>query len=156
MNKYSFAVSSAISCIILLSKKNSINRIFTKHEIQYCEKKAKPSEHYAARFAGKEAVIKAFYCYDIKIPLNQIEILNKKNGIPYVKILDDKIVDFKDSVDIEKLIKEAAEEYDEDNKTRVVMNGKVQKFDKDDFHMPAYIRKKGDLDEPTFLRRQAD
>ena len=69
---------------------------------------------------------------------------------------NDKIVDFKDSVDIEKLIKEAAEEYDEDNKTRVVINGKVHKFDKDDFHMPAYIRKKGNLDEPTFLRRQAD
>lgn len=68
----------------------------------------------------------------------------------------DKIVDFKDSVDIEKLIKEAAEEHDEDNKSRVVMNGKVNKFDRDDFHMPAYIRNKGDLDEPTFLRRQAD
>ena len=78
----------------ILSKKNSINRIFTKNEIQYCEKKANPTEHYAVRFAGKEAVIKAFNCFNIKISLNQIEILNKKNGIPYVKILDDKIVDF--------------------------------------------------------------
>jgi len=69
---------------------------------------------------------------------------------------DDKIVDFKDSVDVEKLIKEAAEEHDEDNKTRVVMNGKVHKFGRDDYHTPAYIRKKGELDEPTFLRRQAD
>ena len=68
----------------------------------------------------------------------------------------DKIVDFKDSVDIEKLIKEAAEEYGEDNKSRVVMNGKVNKIDKDDYHMPAYIRNKSDLDEPTFLRRQED
>ena len=56
----------------------------------------------------------------------------------------------------EKLIKEAAEEHDEDKKSRVVMNGKVNKFDRDDSHMPAYIRNRGDLDEPTFLRRQAD
>ncbi len=67
-----------------------------------------------------------------------------------------KIVDCKDSVDVEKLIKDAAEEYDEDNKSRVIMNRKAHKFDKDNYHMPAYIRNKGDLDEPTFLRRQED
>lgn len=78
----------------IISKKNIINKIFTKNEIQYCEKKERSNQHYAARFAGKEAVVKAFFCYEIEIPFNQIEILNKKNGIPFVKILDDRIVDF--------------------------------------------------------------
>ena len=34
-------------------------RIFTKDEIAYCERMAKPSKHYAARFAAREAVLKA-------------------------------------------------------------------------------------------------
>jgi holo-[acyl-carrier protein] synthase len=36
-----------------------INRIFTPEEIQYCESKANKSERYAARFAAKEAGMKA-------------------------------------------------------------------------------------------------
>lgn len=71
-------------------KKNNLRRIFTEREIQYCENKEKPSQHYAVRFAGKEAVIKAFFAYDISLHHNQIEILNKKNGIPFIKILDDR------------------------------------------------------------------
>ncbi len=73
-----------------------------------------------------------------------------------VEAEDDKIVDFRDSVDISKLIKEAAEEYEEDKKTRVVMDGKVQKFGRDSYHIPNYSNKKGEMDVPTFLRRQAD
>lgn len=37
-----------------------INRIFTKKEIEYCESKEKQKyQHYAARFAAKEAAFKA-------------------------------------------------------------------------------------------------
>lgn len=37
-----------------------INRIFTKREIEYCESKQKQKyQHYAARFAAKEATFKA-------------------------------------------------------------------------------------------------
>jgi len=78
----------------ILSKKNTINRVFTRNEIQYCEKKVNSALHYAVRFAGKEAVVKAFYCFGIKLHLNQIEILNKEEGIPFVNILNEKIVDF--------------------------------------------------------------
>jgi len=78
----------------IVSKKNILKKVFTESEIQYCEKKVKKSQHYALRFAGKEAVIKAFSCFKIEISLNQIEILNKKNGIPFVKILNDKLSDF--------------------------------------------------------------
>lgn len=78
----------------IISKKNILKKIFTENEIQYCEKKVKASQHYAVRYAGKEAVVKAFSCYKIEISMNQIEILNKKNGIPFVKILGDKLSDF--------------------------------------------------------------
>ena len=36
------------------------NRIYTEKEIEYCEsKKAQKYQHYAGKFAGKEAVFKA-------------------------------------------------------------------------------------------------
>ena len=36
------------------------NKVFLEEEQKYCESKASPSRHYAARFAVKEAVTKAF------------------------------------------------------------------------------------------------
>lgn len=35
------------------------NRIFTSSEISYCDSRPKPALHYAARFAAKEAFVKA-------------------------------------------------------------------------------------------------
>ena len=78
----------------IISKRNIIEKIFTRKEIQYCEKKLHAAQHYGVRFAGKEAVVKAFSCYGVRIPLNKIEILNKKNGIPFVTILDKNIDHF--------------------------------------------------------------
>ncbi|HET7856294.1 MAG TPA: holo-ACP synthase [Gaiellaceae bacterium] len=34
-------------------------RCFTEHEQEYCDSRANPAQHYAARFAAKEAVGKA-------------------------------------------------------------------------------------------------
>ena len=76
------------------SKKNILRRIFTENEIQYCEKKEKTPQHYSARFAGKEAIVKAFSCYDIRISLNKIEILNNKQGIPFANILENRLSNF--------------------------------------------------------------
>jgi holo-[acyl-carrier protein] synthase len=78
----------------IISKRNIFEKIFTRKEIQYCEKKLHAAQHYGVRFAGKEAVVKAFSCYGVRIPLNKIEILNKKNGIPFVTILDKNIDHF--------------------------------------------------------------
>jgi len=71
-------------------QKNILKKIFTQNEIQYCNNKKNPPQHYAARFAGKEAVIKALFSYNFKVLMNQIEILNKENGIPFVRFLDKK------------------------------------------------------------------
>ena len=62
-------------------------RVFTENEISYCEKKAKPIQHYAARFAAKEAVAKAL-SLDVRTSLSQIEILDDETGRPFVNILD--------------------------------------------------------------------
>ena len=66
-------------------------RVYTKKEIEYCEnKKTQKYQHYAARFAAKEAVFKAISellesKFDIE--WKEIEILNDGSGRPYVNIL---------------------------------------------------------------------
>ena len=63
-------------------------RVYTKKEIGYCEsKKTQKYQHYAARFAAKEAVFKAIselLPNKYQINWQDIEILNDQNGRPYV------------------------------------------------------------------------
>lgn len=63
-------------------------RVFTPEEVKYCESKnASRYESYAARFAAKEAVSKAFGTgIGENAQFNEIEILNDSNGKPYVKL----------------------------------------------------------------------
>jgi holo-[acyl-carrier protein] synthase len=65
-----------------------LHKIFTPREIEYCKQRNKFPQHFAVRFAAKEAVIKALSHYNIRIPFNKIEIVNEKDGRPFVKILD--------------------------------------------------------------------
>ena len=44
---------------VLARRPNFARRVFTEEERAYCEKCARPAEHYAARFAAREAVVKA-------------------------------------------------------------------------------------------------
>ena len=67
-------------------------RVYTEKEIEYCEsKKGQKYQHYAGRFAAKEAVFKAMSSslrnkYDIG--WKDIEILNDENGRPYVNLIN--------------------------------------------------------------------
>jgi len=63
-------------------------RVFTPNEINYCESKnASKYQSYAARFAGKEAVAKAFGTGIGESALfNEIEILNDELGKPFVNL----------------------------------------------------------------------
>jgi len=70
-----------------LDDKRFIEKIFTETEIQYCMSRAYPAQHFAARFAAKEAVIKAVYQKFPLINYNEIEVTNDKSGRPYVKLL---------------------------------------------------------------------
>ena len=66
-------------------------RVYTGKEIKYCEsKKIQKYQHYAARFAAKEAVLKAISQLlesKFDIEWKEIEILNDEDGRPYVNIL---------------------------------------------------------------------
>lgn len=78
-------------------------RVYTFAEVEYCEsKKNQKYQHYAARFAAKEAVFKALSnTLDNKygIEWKDIEIKNDDNGRPYVK-LNDKFMETIESIDI--------------------------------------------------------
>ena len=67
-----------------------INRIFTKNEIDYCESKGlQKYQHYAARFAAKEAAYKAIsdeLLNKFDVVWKDIEIDNDKNGRPILHI----------------------------------------------------------------------
>lgn len=67
------------------SNKQFYTRVFTPNEIKYCLSFSSPAPHFAANFAGKEAVYKAvnMFC-DVK--LHKIEILRDKNGAPKVNL----------------------------------------------------------------------
>jgi len=61
----------------------ALNKIYTKREIEYCESKNHVKyQHYAARFAAKEAIFKAISnkLYDkFEVSWNDVEVLNDEN-----------------------------------------------------------------------------
>jgi holo-[acyl-carrier protein] synthase len=61
--------------------------VFSAQEIAYCESKAAPYQHYAARFAAKEAFLKAIgRGWDSGLALHEIEIVNESNGRPRLQL----------------------------------------------------------------------
>lgn len=67
--------------------KQFLDKIFTKKELDYCFSKTKPEQHLAARYAGKEAIVKAL-CNIGKanIDYKKLEIINNEDDIPIVKL----------------------------------------------------------------------
>jgi holo-[acyl-carrier protein] synthase len=62
--------------------------VFSKTEIAYCESKTNKFEHYAARFAAKEAFFKALGTGWLENTLfNEVEITNTDNGKPELALL---------------------------------------------------------------------
>src|SRR5262245_18354997 len=56
-------------------------RCFTEAEREYCESRGRPAQHYATRFAGKEAVGKALGC-GVRFTWREIEIVGRpKTGV---------------------------------------------------------------------------
>jgi holo-[acyl-carrier protein] synthase len=62
--------------------------VFSPEEIIYCEAKANKYEHYAARFAAKEAFLKAIGTgWRNGTAFNEIEIFNDVEGKPEIRFL---------------------------------------------------------------------
>ena len=62
--------------------------VFSPAEIAYCESKAHPFEHFAARFAAKEAFLKALGTgWKNGTHFHEIEITNEPEGNPVLRLL---------------------------------------------------------------------
>jgi len=65
--------------------KHFLNKVFTVRELRYVQKKKNRYESLAARFATKEAVVKAFgERKERPFSLRQIEVVNTKVGVPKI------------------------------------------------------------------------
>ena len=61
--------------------------VFSQSEIDYCEKKTHSFQHYAARFAAKEAFFKALGTgWKTGTAFNEIEVFNDVNGKPEIML----------------------------------------------------------------------
>ena len=60
--------------------KKFLQRIFTPREIKYCDGRKNMFEHYAARFAAKEAVMKTLRAGLDSISLKEIEVVRSPRG----------------------------------------------------------------------------
>ncbi len=64
-----------------------LHRVFTPWEIAYCRGKSSPEQSLAARFAAKEAILKAVGTgLSQGIRWTSMEIVNDKGGRPSVKV----------------------------------------------------------------------
>lgn len=67
-----------------------LNRIYTEAEIEYCKKSSEMQyQHFAARFAAKEAVFKALSEYINSredVLWKEIEVINENDGKPRINM----------------------------------------------------------------------
>jgi len=65
--------------------KTFIDRVFTETEVAYCEAKQNPEQHFAARFAAKEAVSKAMQTgWSGIFRWKDVEVVNEPSGAPKI------------------------------------------------------------------------
>jgi len=64
-----------------------INRVYTDHEIEYCGARKAWKQHYAGRWAAKEAVLKALGTgWARGITWRDIEVQNEIGGKPHITL----------------------------------------------------------------------
>ena len=68
---------------VLARRPNFVRRVFTEEERAYCDRTARPAEHYAARFAAREAVLKALGTgFSSGIGLRDVSVTRDESGRP--------------------------------------------------------------------------
>lgn len=64
-----------------------LRRTFTAEEIRYCQEHRNPIPHFAARFAAKEAVAKAFTTgIGAAAAFREIEVVHQPGGAPAIQL----------------------------------------------------------------------
>ena len=62
-------------------------RIYTKKEVEYCEARKNKAQNYAARFAAKEAFLKAIGTgWRSGVSFREIEVVNDEQGKPEIHL----------------------------------------------------------------------
>ncbi len=70
---------------LVLSRRAGLkDRLFSDAERRYADRKADPTERYAARFAAKEAVMKAMGVGLWKFKLRDVEVAKARSGAPSI------------------------------------------------------------------------
>jgi len=77
---------SRVERIIDRWTKRFTERVYSEGEIRYCSKRAFPAQHFAARFAAKEAFLKCMGrgMFD-GVGFRDVEVLNRSGGKPELK-----------------------------------------------------------------------
>ncbi len=64
-----------------------LNRVYTRNEIAYCSCRKSANQHYAGRWAAKEAVLKALGTgWAHGIQWTDVEVVNEIGGRPYIEL----------------------------------------------------------------------
>jgi holo-[acyl-carrier protein] synthase len=63
-----------------------VDRLFSEDEQAYALRRKDPTERFAARFAAKEAVLKAMGVGLWRVPLREIEVVRAESGQPSVRL----------------------------------------------------------------------
>lgn len=73
------------------NRPNLMLRLFSRHDLDYSNKFSDPMPHLAARFAVKEAYLKAVGTGIGPIALNDIEIRHEDSGQPFMMVKESRI-----------------------------------------------------------------
>lgn len=66
-----------------------VDRVYTPEEVRYCQNRKQSTQHFAGRWAAKEAVLKALGTGWVRgVSWRDIEILSQSGGKPVVAIHD--------------------------------------------------------------------
>lgn len=64
-----------------------VRRVYTEHEIEYCSTRKSATQHYAGRWAAKEAVLKAIGTgWARGITWRDVEVRNEPGGKPFIEL----------------------------------------------------------------------
>jgi holo-[acyl-carrier protein] synthase len=81
-----------------------LERLFTDREREYCSKQKFPAQHYAARFAAKEALLKAIGTgWSAGVKWTDMEVLHGEGGGPIVNIAG-RVKDFLDLKGVRQIL----------------------------------------------------
>jgi holo-[acyl-carrier protein] synthase len=108
-----------------------LERVFTEREREYCSRQKFPAQHYAARFAAKESVLKAIGTgWSAGVRWTDMEVLHGEGGGPIVNISGR----VKDLMDL-KGVKQVLLSYSHDGEyavAQVVLEGSAAQRAKED------------------------